>query len=157
MVIVGIMKARAKAARPKANERYWKGEFEAPAVKSSCSDSVNAVKSSIDYAKGQNTINDQWNADPVSSACRSMLSCTGSVYINGYSDMIDFCNRFMEYIAGNSTLVTYASSFGPIFNASCAGDSIRTVPQGPADRRDNAAAMTPFSALMVAVLVFATM
>ena len=157
MVIVGIMKARAQATRPKADERYWKGNFEAPAVKSSCSDSVSAVQSSIDYAKGQNTINDQWNADPVSSACSSMLSCTGSVTIRGYSDMIDFCNRFMEYIAGNSTLVSYASSFGPTFNASCPSDSIRTVPQGPADRRNNGAAMTPFSALMMAVLVFATM
>ena len=121
LVIAGILKERIKAMRPKGDVTHWDGSFEAPSVKATCVSTIPGVQSGIQDAISQNTINDQWRASRLTTACTRMLSCTGgSPNLANFNTSIDFCNSFMEYLAGNASLAPYAANFGARFNATCA-------------------------------------
>ena len=130
--IAGILKSRA--LRLKADTVFFDSQsLTVPAGKSrvDCTTGLTVVTTEKQRAEAANTIDDQWDANPLSNACTDLLTCTGgSASSIALSDERKFCTEFLGYLEANATLTDYASNFKERFNAYCPGDGGQTSSDG---------------------------
>lgn len=115
LAIVGILKSRT--LRMKA-EKTFAAPISPPAKSVACSSGYSTYETELNRAIDSNTIDDQWNATPLKAACQDLLTCSGFASSAVYEGK-SFCNKFLEYVAANATIASYASNFKTRFGDSC--------------------------------------
>jgi hypothetical protein len=126
--IAGILKSRA--LRLKADTVYFDSKsLTVPVGKSrvDCATGLTSVLLEKRRAQAANTIDDDWNADPLSDACTDLFTCSGGSFSSSsLSTERMFCNEFLAYVAANATLTDYAKNFKDRFNAHCPDEPSQT-------------------------------
>lgn len=120
ITIVGILKSRAL----RMNKEKTFAEPVTLSGKSAveCGSGYTQYQVAMNQAVDANTIDDQWNAQPLKNACQNLLTCTGFAS-SAVGEGKTFCNEFLEYLAANATLSSYASNFKARFDPICPSSS----------------------------------
>lgn len=148
--IIGVLKTAGKKARFAVKQGITDSASSAGATGPACTAATASLYEEIAKAKNLNTIDDQWDAGPISEACTDLFECSGP-QPSGYSSVSSFCSDLLSFVSWNATLADYSNNFGTRFNASCPDDVKTAGPPKSAETttKSQIAKMNTFGTIVV--------
>ena len=119
-----------------------------------CALAVHELGAAIQDANAQWTVGDVWNTTWSTNACNAVSkSC---IKTDVSSDFSQFCSEMVNFESWNSTVVTFAKTFGQRFNATCPDDGYlgwtRSRESQPLSQESSIAESTPHRIIVIILL-----